>query len=182
MEERVINEPIEILIVEDSPTQALQLQRILEKYNYRVSVANNGKEALAYMNGHKPTLVISDIIMPDMDGYELCRQMKENENLADIPIILLTKLSDREDRLKGLGLGADNFITKPYRESVLISRVRFLLANFEMKKKEKRERQKVKKSKINVLTSVKIKFLIAPSKITNRIMLWWFKSLMKGDD
>jgi len=177
-----MNEPIKILIVEDSSTQALQLQRILEKYNYQASVAINGREALAYMNEHKPTMVISDIIMPDMDGYELCRQMKENENLDDIPIILLTKLSDREDMLKGLGLGADNFITKPYRESVLISRVRFLLANFEMKQKEKRERQKVKKPKVSFLKRVKVKFSNIPFRIANRIMLWWFRSLMKGDD
>jgi DNA-binding response OmpR family regulator len=177
-----MNESIKILIVEDSSTQALQLQRILEKYNYQVSVATNGREALAYMNEHRPMMVISDVMMPDMDGYELCRQMKENENLDDIPIILLTRLSDRENMIKGLGLGADNFITKPYREDVLISRVRFLFANFEMKKKEERERQKVKKPKINILTRIKIKFLTAPSKITNRIMLWWFRSLMKGDD
>jgi DNA-binding response OmpR family regulator len=177
-----MNESIKILIVEDSSTQALQLQRILEKYNYQVSVATNGREALAYMNEHRPMMVISDVMMPDMDGYELCRQMRENENLDDIPIILLTRLSDREDMIKGLGLGADNFITKPYREDVLISRVRFLLANFEMKKKEKIERQNLKKPKINVLTKIKIKFLTAPSKITNRIMLWWFRSLMKGDD
>ena len=177
-----MNQPIEILIVEDSPTQALQLQRILEKHNYQVSVANNGKEAIAYMSEHKPTMVISDIIMPDMDGYELCRQMKEDENLEEIPIILLTKLSDREDMIKGLGLGADNFISKPYRESVLISRVQFLLENFEMKKKEDKEKQKVKKTEVKFLTRVKIKFLTAPSKMTNRIMLWWFRSLMKGDD
>jgi DNA-binding response OmpR family regulator len=176
------DDKVEILIVEDSPTQALQLQRILEKYNYHVAIVSNGKEALDRISNHEPMMVISDVIMPDMDGYELCRLMKENEKFEDIPIILLTKLSDRENIIKGLGLGADNFITKPYKEDVLISRVRYLLANFDMKKKTATEKQEVRRTKVKFLADVSIKFLNTPYKITNRIMLWWFKSLMKGDD
>ena len=68
----------EILVVEDSLTQALKLQFILEQHDYRVAVANNGREALDYLKEHTPTLVISDIVMPEMNGYEMCRRIKDD--------------------------------------------------------------------------------------------------------
>jgi signal transduction histidine kinase/DNA-binding response OmpR family regulator len=119
----------EILIVEDSPTQALHLQYILEQHNYRASVAINGRNALAGMRQHKPIIVISDVLMPEMDGYQLCQQIKADANLADIPVILLTSLSDPKDVIKGLECGADNFIMKPYDEDFLLSRIQSILAN-----------------------------------------------------
>ena len=119
----------EILIVEDSPTQALKLQYILEQHDYRVAVANNGQKALNYLKEHTPALVISDIVMPEMDGYEMCRKIKERESLKDIPVILLTSLSDPADVIRGLQCGADNFVTKPYQEDFLISRVKSALIN-----------------------------------------------------
>ncbi|MBW1784323.1 MAG: response regulator [Deltaproteobacteria bacterium] len=128
-----MDEKIEILIVEDSLTQALKLQYILEHHDYRVAVANNGREALDYLNEHMPMLVISDIIMPEMDGYEMCRRIKENEPLKGIPVILLTSLSDPVDVIRGLQCGADNFITKPYHEDFLISRVKSVLVNQELR-------------------------------------------------
>ena len=118
-----------ILVVEDSPTQALQLQYILEQHDYQVTVLTNGRKALAYMQQHKPTMVISDILMPEMDGYTLCQQIKADANLADIPVILLTALSDPKDVIRGLECGADNFIVKPYDEDFLLSRIQYILAN-----------------------------------------------------
>ncbi|MBC8017826.1 MAG: response regulator [Verrucomicrobia bacterium] len=118
-----------ILIVEDSPTQAEQLRFILEKNHYCVSVARNGKEALAMMNQVQPGLIISDIVMPEMDGYELCRRIKDHDEVCNIRIILLTSLSDPLDVIRGLECGADNFITKPYNEEYLISRIGYLLGN-----------------------------------------------------
>ncbi len=126
------NNSIEILIVEDSPTQAEQLKYMLEKHYYQVLVAYNGKEALELLGKHRPTIVISDIIMPEMDGYELCRRIKTDENLKDIPVILLTALSDPRDVLRGLECGADNFVTKPYDEKYLCSRIDYLLANLKL--------------------------------------------------
>jgi PAS domain S-box-containing protein len=123
------NNEIEILIVEDSPTQAEQLNHILEQNNYHVSVASNGKEALSLISKHKPTLVISDIIMPEMDGYQLCEHIKKDEKLKDIPVILVTSLSDPSDIIKGLNCGADHFITKPYDEKYLLARIRYIIAN-----------------------------------------------------
>src|SRR3990170_8148049 len=130
---------VEIRIVEDSPTQAAKLKFFLEQHGYQVSVANNGKEAIASMSKRKPTIAISDIIMPEMDGYELCRQIKADENLKDIPVILLTSLSDPEDIVRSLECGADNFITKPYEEKYLLSRINYIIANRELRKSEKLE-------------------------------------------
>jgi signal transduction histidine kinase/DNA-binding response OmpR family regulator len=127
----------EILIVEDSPTQALHLQYILEQHNYRASVAINGRNALAGMRQHKPIIVISDVLMPEMDGYQLCQQIKADANLADIPVILLTSLSDPKDVIKGLECGADNFIMKPYDEDFLLSRIQYILANQRVRRVER---------------------------------------------
>jgi hypothetical protein len=113
----------EILIVEDSPTQAAQLRHILERHGFTVQAAANGREALDVLAGGKPSLVISDIIMPEMDGFELCRWIKEHRETRDIPVILLTSLSDTHDVIRGLACRADNFISKPYDENYLLMRI-----------------------------------------------------------
>lgn len=118
-----------ILVVEDSPTQAEQLRFILEKHHYLVTVARNGREALEVMHKSQPDLIISDVIMPEMDGYELCRRIKNHDEVCNIRIILLTSLSDPMDVIRGLECGADNFITKPYDEAYLVSRIGYLLEN-----------------------------------------------------
>lgn len=118
-----------IMIVEDSPTQAAHLRYMLEKQGYRVVIAGNGAKALAMISTENPALIISDILMPEMDGYELCRRIKSHDEQCGIRIILLTSLSDPLDIVRGLECGADNFITKPYDEEFLASRVRYLLEN-----------------------------------------------------
>jgi two-component system sensor histidine kinase/response regulator len=125
-----------ILIVEDSPTQAEQLKHILEMHHYKVMVAKNGKEALKMVFKYKPSLVISDIIMLEMDGYKLCKKLKSNQSTMDIPIILLTALSGSEDAIKGLACGADHFIIKPYIEDYLISLIKHILAKTKIHKRE----------------------------------------------
>ncbi len=125
----------EILIVEDSPTQAVRLEFILQEHGFRVSKASNGKAALEYLQTNRPILVVSDVVMPEMDGYELCAKIKQDDKLKDIPVILLTALSDPSDIIKGLESGADNFITKPYQERFLISRIQYILINRELRSK-----------------------------------------------
>ncbi|PYV43796.1 MAG: hybrid sensor histidine kinase/response regulator [Acidobacteria bacterium] len=127
----------DILIVEDSPTQAEKLKYILEQHDYQVSVTKQGQQALAWMEKRKPVLVISDIMMPEMDGYQLCRRIKEDNNFKDVPVILLTSLSDPVDVIKGLECGADNFITKPYDENYLLSRIQYILINRKLYKSDK---------------------------------------------
>jgi len=128
---------IEILIVEDSPTQAEVLKYLLEQHGYTVLAATNGKQALAFLDNHEPALVISDIVMPEMDGYELCRQIKSANRKQDIPVILLTSLSNAEDVLDGLECGADNFITKPYNEEYLLMHVEQIIANRKLFRNER---------------------------------------------
>ncbi|MGZ8357554.1 MAG: hybrid sensor histidine kinase/response regulator [Telluria sp.] len=119
----------EILIVEDSPTQAERLRRLIQSRSYRVRVAGNGKLALDAIKASKPDLVLSDIIMPEMNGYDLCRAIKNDRELQDIPVILVTALNDAKDIIRGIECGADNFVRKPYSEDYLLSRISQMLAN-----------------------------------------------------
>ena len=89
----IMNTDINILIAEDSPTQAAQLCGVLEMHGYRVTVARNGREALESLRQHPPMMVITDIIMPEMDGYELCRQINANPEWKHLPVMLLTVLA-----------------------------------------------------------------------------------------
>jgi signal transduction histidine kinase len=118
-----------ILVVEDSPVQAKKIKFLLEENGLNVIVCPNGKLALETITDEKPLLIISDIVMPEMDGYEFCSIIKSDINLKEIPVILLTSLHDPLDIIKGLQSGADNFITKPYEERYLLSRIQYLLAN-----------------------------------------------------
>jgi len=124
--------PLEILIAEDSPTQAQRLRYILEQQGYRVTVAINGRLALEAARNRKPALIVSDVVMPEMDGYELCRCLKSEPALADTPLILVTTLSDPEDVIRGLECRADSFVLKPYDEHHLLGRLQFVLANHRM--------------------------------------------------
>lgn len=118
----------DILIVEDSATQAAQIKYLLESYHYKVEVTRDGQQALMWLSGHKPLLVISDIVMPEMNGFELCEKMKSDELTEDIPVILLTSLSNPVEVIEGLSCGADSFITKPYNKEYLISNIKKILS------------------------------------------------------
>jgi len=131
------NRAHEILIVEDSRTQAEKLKYLLGQDGYNVTVATNGQEALELARKRKPTLIISDIVMPRMDGYTLCQEIRSQPNLKDVPVILLTSLASPQDIIKGLQCGADSFIRKPYDERYLLSRINYILTNQELRKKEK---------------------------------------------
>ncbi len=128
---------IEVLIAEDSPTQAEHLRYLLEENGCKVTVAKNGKAALAAAHERKPTLLISDIMMPEMDGYALCKAIKAHEALRDIPVILLTSLSTSVDIIRGLECGADNFIPKPFDADYLLSHIQHILANVEIRKDQR---------------------------------------------
>jgi len=118
-----------ILIAEDSPTQAENLRYFLERHGYQVVAARNGREAVDLMTKSKPHLLISDIVMPEMDGYELCHFVRADQRLRDLPIIFLSVLSDPADIMKSLECGADSFIIKPFQEGPLIDRIQLLLAS-----------------------------------------------------
>ncbi len=116
-----------ILIVEDSPLEAELLRRILVRAGYTVSVARNGEEGLQAAHAHRPALIMSDINMPLMDGYHLCHAIKYDAELWNIPLILLTVLSEPKDIIEAINSGADAYIVKPFAEANLLERIRSLL-------------------------------------------------------
>ena len=111
-----------ILVVDDMSTNLKLLQQILKNY-YSLKFANNGKSALAGAAKHKPDLILLDIMMPEMDGYEVCRQLKTNPVTANIPVIFISTKGDIADREKGFELGAVDYVTKPVEPSILLARV-----------------------------------------------------------
>ncbi|MDH5561280.1 MAG: response regulator [Deltaproteobacteria bacterium] len=116
-----------ILIVEDSSVQRQLLKMVLETAGYSVVVAKDGEEGFFLLTVHRPDLVISDINMPKMNGYEFCEKIKNDKRFKDIPVMLLTQLSDSRDIIKGLNSRADNYLTKPYDGEYLLKRVEQLL-------------------------------------------------------
>ncbi|MGA2546548.1 MAG: response regulator [Rectinemataceae bacterium] len=128
----------DILVVDDSPTQLEKIHHLLVQHDYRVSTAKNGIQALERIGENIPALVISDIIMPGMGGYELCRRIKDGDNTRRIPVILLTSLSDAGDVLAGLECGADGYLTKPFNEDYLLDMIPRILADSETRDHERR--------------------------------------------
>ncbi|MBN1892984.1 response regulator [bacterium] len=134
LSDRMKESNIEIMIVEDSPTQAAQLKHALVSHEYKVAVARNGEEAWQMLQKESPTIILSDVLMPGMNGYELCEKIKKHDTLKRIPVLLLTQLSGPRDILRGLECGADHFITKPYNEDYLLSHIQYILVNRELRR------------------------------------------------
>jgi two-component system, sensor histidine kinase and response regulator len=116
-----------VLIVEDSPTQAEELRLILESKGFDVEKAADGQAALEHVAHSEFDVVISDIVMPRVSGFDLCRALKNDPKNKDTPVILLTSLSDPMDIIQGLESGADNFVTKPYEPDHLVARLRSIV-------------------------------------------------------
>lgn len=113
-----------ILVVDDQQLMREHMQKLLGREGYLLEFATNGVEALAQVEKFSPDLILLDVRMPEMDGYEVCRHLRANPHTADIPIIMVTAFDDREARLKGIEAGADDFIPKPYDTLELRARVR----------------------------------------------------------
>lgn len=113
-----------ILLVEDEKTLAKALKFNLEKEGFRVEVAFDGEEALNAMSGEEPDLVILDLMLPKIDGYEVCRSIRRS---SDVPIIMLTARDEDIDKILGLELGADDYMTKPFNTRELLARIRAIL-------------------------------------------------------
>lgn len=116
-----------ILLVDDAPTNIQMLHETL-KDDYRLFFATSGRDALRLVKESPPDLIILDIIMPDMDGYEVCRALKDDSRLQDIPIIFVTAMQQQEDEVVGLELGAVDYITKPFNPNIVRLRVRNQIA------------------------------------------------------
>ena len=113
-----------ILIVDDNTTNLSVLSQALKTAQYKVRMATDGEDALAQVERHHPELILLDIEMPNMDGFETCRRLQANPNTQGIPIIFMTSLADTEKKVKGLSLGAVDYITKPFEASEVLARIK----------------------------------------------------------
>ncbi|MBW7882831.1 MAG: response regulator [Caldilineaceae bacterium] len=113
-----------ILVVDDAPAGRETMEALLYSPSYELHFASNGPEALSLASKKRPDLILLDVMMPGMDGFEVCRRLRLDPDLAEIPVILVTALDDRNSRLQGIDAGADDFITKPFDSAELRARVR----------------------------------------------------------
>jgi len=116
-----------ILIVDDDPKIVRLLHASLEQAGYQVFVAYDGETALHTLRRERPDLVVLDLMLPDRDGWDVARVMRNDATLADTPIIMLTARVEHHDRIVGLELGADDYVTKPFHPGELIARIRAVL-------------------------------------------------------
>ena len=116
-----------ILVVDDDHKIVRLLRASLEQAGYQVFVATNGETALHVMRRERPDLVVLDLMLPDRDGWDVTRVMRSDATLADTPVIMLTARVEHHDRIVGLELGADDYVTKPFHPGELIARVRAVL-------------------------------------------------------
>lgn len=120
-------EQANILVIEDDDIVALTIERCLRRENYKVTLANSGVEGLQMARRHKPEMVILDVIMPGMDGFAVCREMRSDPLLSNVPILFLTAKTKPEDRITGFNAGADDYLGKPFNLDELTLRVRAIL-------------------------------------------------------
>jgi len=119
--------PKEILIVDDEPDVVVPIQFLMEQQGYLVMIAERGEDALDLIYHYKPDLVILDIMLPGIDGYEVCEIVRLNPNYRDVKIMFLTAKGREVDIAKGLALGADAYITKPFSNVALVAKVKEIL-------------------------------------------------------
>jgi len=116
-----------ILIVDDEPNIVLSLEFLMKKEGYKVRSAGNGEEAMQAITEKTPDLILLDVMMPKKDGYELCQELRADTLTKEIKIIMLTAKGRDVEREKGLALGADDYITKPFATQEVVAKVKSLL-------------------------------------------------------
>ncbi|MDR0908937.1 MAG: response regulator [Spirochaetaceae bacterium] len=121
-----------ILVVDDEPINVDFFELMLSKLGFEVSSAVDGEDALDKIKASKPDLILLDIIMPKMDGWQLTKILKKDDKFKSIPIIMLTGMSEIRDKVEGFELGIDDYITKPFNFSEVLARVRAVLRNHEL--------------------------------------------------
>ena len=155
-----------ILIVDDIAENIRILGNMLAENKFRIAVATNGLQALRIVSVSKPALILLDIQMPGMDGYEVCRRLKADDSTRDIPIIFLTARVEPEDVLRGFTMGAVDYVTKPFRSAELVARVttQIQLSQTKLELVATNELLDQKNSELKELNATKDKFfsILAP--------------------
>jgi adenylate cyclase len=139
-----------ILCVDDNEVNLVLLDRILVYKGYTVVKSMRGKDALLKIRSQPIDLVLLDVLMPEMDGFEVCRQIKDDPQLRQIPVILITTLSAREDRIRGIEAGAEEFLSKPFDQTEALARIKILLKLKELDDNRQRVEQALQKAYIEL--------------------------------
>ena len=116
-----------ILCVDDEPEILKFLEAVLVPNGYEVVKAEDGEEALEKLKGERIDLVLSDVTMPKLDGFEVCRRIKADDRYRNIPVVIITGLAAKQDRIKGIEAGAEDFISKPIDPAEVLARIKMLL-------------------------------------------------------
>jgi two-component system cell cycle response regulator len=122
-----------LLIVEDSHTQALVLKQFLTDNGFDAVCVEDAHAALRWLQSNTPALIISDVLMPEIDGFALCETIKHTPQIRNVPVVLLTQLSEPEDIVRGLECGADHFVTKPFDNALLLAQISNILLNQQLR-------------------------------------------------
>jgi sigma-B regulation protein RsbU (phosphoserine phosphatase) len=172
-----------ILVVDDSPVNLRLLLRILEGRGYRLLVAKNGRAAIEIAKQTRPNVVLLDVMMPEMDGFEVCRALKRDAATSDAIVIFLSALGEVADKVAGLELGAADYITKPIQAEEVLARVANHLARQQLEQEVKRSRDRLRKE---LASAGAMQRLILPAALpeTDRIAFsaYYRTSLYAGGD
>ena len=117
-----------ILVVEDDPSASRLVEYALEQEGYQVITASDGLEGLTKAQNEHPDLIVLDVMLPGLDGYDICQQLRQKSETAELPILMLSAKARQEDKATGLKIGADDYLTKPADPSVIVAKIRALLA------------------------------------------------------
>ncbi|THB71182.1 MAG: response regulator [Desulfobulbaceae bacterium] len=134
-----------ILVVDDQPANLQVLLKFLQENNFQVYVADSGKRTLSVLENLEPDLILLDVMMPEMDGFETCKQIKNVEKWKDIPIIFMTALDDIEDKLTGFDSGGVDYIPKPFKQAEVLARV---TTHIKLRRREKELQEALDEIKI----------------------------------
>ena len=128
--------PKSILVIEDEPDIREIIEFNLTKFNYNVLLANNGEKGLKQARSHEPDLILLDLMLPGIQGLDVCRIIKSDENLKNTPIIILSALGQEQDIIKGLEAGADDYVNKPFSMDILKARIKTVLRRYDSNNEE----------------------------------------------
>jgi len=154
-----------LLIVDDVPNNLKILSTYLKKHNFKIRVAIDGEDALEQVSRVLPDLILLDIMMPNMDGFETCRRLKANKNTRDIPVIFTSALSEEVDKIAGLEIGAVDYITKPFLQGEVLARIKAHLSlkklrtqiknqNLILEQKVKQRTQELEETRLQLISSL----------------------------